>query len=296
VQKRRGIVAVHVVIAVIAAVMLVGAGTALAGGNHGNGQGPPSGPGNICPPSYHGVPAGSTNCVHNGDGGGNCGQNQSGNTGNGAGNGGNDQGYGHKPGCVGPPPSHGCDYDHSCPPPGPQCPPGPTGQPGPQGPPGPVGPPGPTGQPGAPGPQGAPGVQGPQGPQGAPGPSGKPPKVVGPVCKKLKPRDVHLVIIGSGHAHGFIRFIVSGSKKATSGKLTIKSLTNGHVFTVAFKGHSFSHSWDVRLFKVWGKTPVYRHGHFQYFVTYSHFVASVTLSNKCSHVTKRVKGFNADPL
>jgi hypothetical protein len=163
----------------------------------------------------------------------------------------------------------------------------PTGQPGT---------PGAPGTPGQQGPPGAQGPQGPQGPQGAPGPSGKPPKVVGPVCKKLKPGDVHLVIIGSGNAHGFIRFIVSGSKKATSGKLTIKSLTNGHVFTVAFKGHSFSHSWDVRLFKVWGKTAVYRHGHFQYFVTYSHFVASVTLSNKCSHVTKRAKGSNADPL
>jgi hypothetical protein len=72
---------------------------ALAGGNHGNGQGPPSGNGNVCQPGYHGEPGGSSNCVHNGDGAGNCGQNQSNNTGHGAGNGGNDNGYGHKPGC-----------------------------------------------------------------------------------------------------------------------------------------------------------------------------------------------------
>jgi len=78
------------------------AGAALADkGNPPNGKGgnPPSGPGNVCDPGYHGVPAGSGHCVHNGDGAGNCDQNQSGNTGNGAGNGGNDYGNGNKQGC-----------------------------------------------------------------------------------------------------------------------------------------------------------------------------------------------------
>jgi hypothetical protein len=97
------------------------AGPAYAGNGHGNRNGPPSGSGNICPPSNHGVPAGTNDCYHNGDGGGNCGQNQSNNTGHGAGNGGNDNGYGHKPGCGGPTPpcpsgSHS-DQGHCVPPP-----------------------------------------------------------------------------------------------------------------------------------------------------------------------------------
>ena len=66
---------------------------------NGNGPGPPSGPGNQCPPGTHGEPAGSTNCVANGAGAGNCGQNQSGNTGQGAGNGGNDNGTGNSDAC-----------------------------------------------------------------------------------------------------------------------------------------------------------------------------------------------------
>ena len=93
-------------------------------GNPPNGAGgnPPSGPGNICQPGYHGEPAGSNNCVHNGDGAGNCDQNQSANTGKGAGNGGNDYGNGHKPGCgsATPPPP-----PPPPPPPG-QCPAGTT--------------------------------------------------------------------------------------------------------------------------------------------------------------------------
>jgi hypothetical protein len=55
---------------------------------NGNGPGPPSGDGNHgCPPSTHWD---GTSCAHNGDGGGNCGQNQ------GTGQGGNDNGFGNQ--------------------------------------------------------------------------------------------------------------------------------------------------------------------------------------------------------
>ena len=55
---------------------------------NGNGPGPPSGDGNHgCPPSTHWD---GTSCAHNGDGGGNCGQNQ------GTGQGGNDNGFGNR--------------------------------------------------------------------------------------------------------------------------------------------------------------------------------------------------------
>jgi hypothetical protein len=65
-----------------------------ANGNaNGNGTGPPSGGGNHgCSPSTHWD---GTSCVPNGDGGGNCGQNQ------GGGQGGNDNGFGHEPTCNG---------------------------------------------------------------------------------------------------------------------------------------------------------------------------------------------------
>jgi hypothetical protein len=64
-------------------------GSAVAG-LAGNGNGP-QGPGNHdCRPSTH---WNGQECVHNGDGGGNCGQNQ------GYGNGGNDNGYGNKGDC-----------------------------------------------------------------------------------------------------------------------------------------------------------------------------------------------------
>jgi len=72
--------------------------------------------GQDCAPGYHDTANGS--CEHNGDGGGNCGDNQSGND-NGLGNNGNDNGFGHKgdqcdpssapsgpPSSPGPPPSH----------------------------------------------------------------------------------------------------------------------------------------------------------------------------------------------
>jgi hypothetical protein len=134
-----------VLVAVLLAVLGIAAPAAMAGNGHDNGNGPPSGAGNVCSPGSHGVPAGTNNCQPNGGGGGNCGQNQSGNTGKGAGNGGNDNGYGNKPGCGGsttppppqPPPScHkygecpppcGSKY-HPCPPP-PSCASGETGTP-----------------------------------------------------------------------------------------------------------------------------------------------------------------------
>jgi hypothetical protein len=134
--------------------------TALAGNNSGNqpngsGGNPPSGPGNVCQPGYHGEPAGSNHCVHNGNGAGNCDQNQSDNTGSGAGNGGNDYGNGHKPGCSDhggkPPCKEDCNpQSKPCPKPTPPptCP-CPTPQPGQQGPTGPQGPQGAPGQPGA---------------------------------------------------------------------------------------------------------------------------------------------------
>jgi hypothetical protein len=60
---------------------------------NGNGTGPPSGDGNHgCPPSTHWD---GTSCAPNGDGGGNCGQNQ------GTGQGGNDNGFGHEATCEG---------------------------------------------------------------------------------------------------------------------------------------------------------------------------------------------------
>jgi hypothetical protein len=62
-----------------------------------NPNGPPTGPGNVCPPGQHGEPPGSSNCVPNGNGVGNCDQNQSGDHGNG----GNDRGDGKGDGCSG---------------------------------------------------------------------------------------------------------------------------------------------------------------------------------------------------
>ncbi len=60
---------------------------------NGNGTGPPSGDGNHgCPPSTHWD---GSSCAPNGDGGGNCGQNQ------GNGQGGNDNGFGNEPNCEG---------------------------------------------------------------------------------------------------------------------------------------------------------------------------------------------------
>ena len=102
------------------------------GGDNGNANGGGNGgsrddTGNVCPPGQHGEPAGSSNCVPNGGGAGNCGQNQSGNTGKGNGNGGNDNGYGHKgDDCGGknppPPPPDDCSNDPSkCPPPPDPC-------------------------------------------------------------------------------------------------------------------------------------------------------------------------------
>jgi LPXTG-motif cell wall-anchored protein len=75
-----------------------GAQTTTNGNGNGNG-GKPKGGDNSCPPSTHEVRDSDGNvvsCEHNGDGGGNCGQNQS-DQGNG-GNGG-DHGYGNKDGC-----------------------------------------------------------------------------------------------------------------------------------------------------------------------------------------------------
>lgn len=103
----------------LAATALAGASTGHNPGNPPNGTGgnPPSGPGNVCQPGYHGEPAGTNNCVHNGNGAGNCDQNQSENTGHGAGNGGNDYGNGHKPGCEQhnppPPPQGKCPAGYS---------------------------------------------------------------------------------------------------------------------------------------------------------------------------------------
>src|SRR5262245_60655502 len=90
-------------------VLSLGVFASMASAGNGNGNGSmPKGGTNTCQPGYH--EAGGT-CVHNGDGGGNCGQNQSGDMGNGngsnQGNGG-DKGYGHRPGCgdtpASPPP------------------------------------------------------------------------------------------------------------------------------------------------------------------------------------------------
>ena len=70
--------------------------------NNGNGQTDPGGT-NTCQPGDHSQ---GGSCVHNGDGAGNCGQNQSGDTGNGNGtNNGNggDHGYGNSTACGGSP-------------------------------------------------------------------------------------------------------------------------------------------------------------------------------------------------
>jgi LPXTG-motif cell wall-anchored protein len=69
------------------ALVLAGIGASAALADNGNGHSPPGGD-NPCPPSYH---AEGDTCVHNGDGGGNCGQNQSDN--------GGDHGYGNGEGC-----------------------------------------------------------------------------------------------------------------------------------------------------------------------------------------------------
>jgi hypothetical protein len=66
------------------------AGSASASGGATTGQ-----HGQECPPGYHDV---SGTCEHNGGGGGNCGDNQSGNN-NGLGNNGNDSGFGHNGDC-----------------------------------------------------------------------------------------------------------------------------------------------------------------------------------------------------
>jgi hypothetical protein len=113
----------------VMAVMVLAVSASAGNGNPPNGQGgnPPSGPGNICKPGYHGEPAGSNNCVHNGDGAGNCDQNQSDNTGHGAGNGGNDYGDGHKGDkCEGPKPPPECKGDKCHPQPPPVTPPATT--------------------------------------------------------------------------------------------------------------------------------------------------------------------------
>jgi hypothetical protein len=73
-------------------------------GTPGNG-GKPKGGTNTCQPGYHEVrdqDGKVVGCEHNGDAGGNCGQNQSGDIGNGNGNQGNggDKGYGNKDGCT----------------------------------------------------------------------------------------------------------------------------------------------------------------------------------------------------
>ena len=62
-------------------VLSLGAFASMASAGNGNGNGGmDKGGTNTCQPGFH--DAGGT-CVHNGDGGGNCGQNQSGDTGNG---------------------------------------------------------------------------------------------------------------------------------------------------------------------------------------------------------------------
>ena len=96
--------------AVLTAVVLslgILASVAQAADGNGNGSKPKGGT-NVCQPSFH--DEGGT-CVHNGDAGGNCGQNQSGDTGDGngtnRGNGG-DKGYGNRDSCdasTPPPPS-----------------------------------------------------------------------------------------------------------------------------------------------------------------------------------------------
>jgi len=84
----------------LVAVLGVFSAMALADPGNGNG-GKDKGGKNPCPPSQHGVYNASgafVGCEHNGDGGGNCGQNQSG-KGDKTGNGG-DKGYGHKDDCT----------------------------------------------------------------------------------------------------------------------------------------------------------------------------------------------------
>jgi hypothetical protein len=118
-------------IVVLCAAMFCAASSAAAAGagnGHSGGSGPSAGGqhGQDCPPGFHDTSAGT--CEHNGGGGGNCGDNQSGND-NGLGNNGNDNGFGHK-GDV-------CDPGNlTPPPPGPPTPPGPPGPPGPPAPPG----------------------------------------------------------------------------------------------------------------------------------------------------------------
>ena len=76
----------YLIITILTA-LVVALGAAVAVASNGNG-GLPRGGDNPCPPSYH---AEGDACVHNGDGGGNCGQNQSDN--------GGDHGYGHEGQC-----------------------------------------------------------------------------------------------------------------------------------------------------------------------------------------------------
>jgi hypothetical protein len=78
-----------------AAVLALGAfaGLAVAGTGNGNGH-QDAGPVNVCEPGMH---AEGDTCVHNGDGAGNCGQNQSGK--------GGDHGFGHSDACGSTPDS-----------------------------------------------------------------------------------------------------------------------------------------------------------------------------------------------
>jgi hypothetical protein len=115
----------------ILCVGLLGAGlltaVAFAANGHGSGNGNPSSGGQHgqdCAPGWHDTADGT--CEHNGGGGGNCGDNQSGND-NGLGNDGNDNGFGHK--------GDNCDPAPSAPPPPPANTPPPSNPPGPSGPP-----------------------------------------------------------------------------------------------------------------------------------------------------------------
>ena len=96
-RSSKGIGGLLVLLCVAALAAGVMAATAVARGNQTAGGGQTTGlHGQDCPPGYH--DAGNSLCEHNGGGGGNCGDNQSGNN-NGQGNDGNDNGFGHRPGC-----------------------------------------------------------------------------------------------------------------------------------------------------------------------------------------------------
>jgi hypothetical protein len=82
------------------------AGSASASGGATTGQ-----HGQECPPGYHDT---GGICEHNGGGGGNCGDNQSGND-NGQGNDGNDTGFGHRGGCEATTPTQSTSTSTSTP-------------------------------------------------------------------------------------------------------------------------------------------------------------------------------------